>query len=397
MQLDARQTVILAIITLFLGRLLIKKVALFGRYNIPEPVIGGLVVASILSIVYLLTGFEFGFDLFVRDSLLIVFFTCIGLSAKVEDLIKGGRSMLVLLLLMSVFLIIQDIVGVSFARIFDFDIYTGLLGGSISLSGGHGTAIAWGNIFEVENDFDNAIEIGVAGATFGLVMGGILGGPIARFLIKRFDLRSTSKRKISVGVKEEQIDPITPDTVFKDMLTIAIAVGIGINLNRLLVHWDIHMPAFVSCLFGGIVLTNTFPFIFKKAYWPTGKPTLALISDISLGLFLSISLISLRLWTLVDLPLPFFIMLLVQVALVVIFSIFVIFYFMGRNYDASVIASGFAGLTLGATPTAIVNMTAVTKKYGASPRAFIIIPLVGAFFIDIVNSIIIQTFLKFFT
>ena len=397
MQLDARQTVILAIITLFLGRLLIKKVALFGRYNIPEPVIGGLVVASILSIVYLLTGFEFGFDLFVRDSLLIVFFTCIGLSAKVEDLIKGGRSMLVLLLLMSVFLIIQDIVGVSFARIFDFDIYTGLLGGSISLSGGHGTAIAWGNIFEVENDFDNAIEIGVAGATFGLVMGGILGGPIARFLIKRFDLRSTSKRKISVGVKEEQIDPITPDTVFKDMLTIAIAVGIGINLNRLLVYWDIHMPAFVSCLFGGIVLTNTFPFIFKKAYWPTGKPTLALISDISLGLFLSISLISLRLWTLVDLPLPFFIMLLVQVALVVIFSIFVIFYFMGRNYDASVIASGFAGLTLGATPTAIVNMTAVTKKYGASPRAFIIIPLVGAFFIDIVNSIIIQTFLKFFT
>jgi ESS family glutamate:Na+ symporter len=175
---------------------------------------------------------------------------------------------------------------------------------------------------------------------------------------------------------------------------LCIAIGIGLQLHQIIDDIGIKLPVFVPCLFGGIILTNTLPVIWKKLPWPTGSSSLALISDFCLGLFLAMSLMSLQLWALVDLAFPILLLLTAQVIMVIFFTIFIVFRALGKNYDAAVIASGYAGLALGATPTAIANMTAVTKKYGASPQAFIVIPLVGAFFIDLSNAFVIQFFIS---
>ena len=181
------------------------------------------------------------------------------------------------------------------------------------------------------------------------------------------------------------------DTVYFVLLILCIAIGIGLQLHELMNYLGFKLPVFVPCLFGGILLTNTVPYLWKNLHWPTGTPTLALLSDFSLGLFLVMSLMSLQLWTLIDLALPILLLLAAQVFVVTLFTIFVVFPVLGKTYDAAIMSSGYVGLALGATPTAVANMTAVTEKYGASPQAFIVVPLIGAFFIDISNAVIIQT------
>ncbi|MFD2165373.1 sodium/glutamate symporter [Thalassotalea euphylliae] len=253
--------------------------------------------------------------------------------------------------------------------------------------------MAWSPTFAEKYGISNAAEIGIACATFGLVLGGIIGGPLARHLIHKHALESTSHQHLSVGIEDEKHEKITVDSVFNCLLVLALAIGIGVNLYEWLQTMGVQLPVFVPCIFGGIILTNTVPLIWKNVTWPTGKPTLALTSEVCLGLFLAMSLMSLQLWTLVELALPIILLLAAQVAIVSIFALFVVYPLLGRSYDAAVMASGYAGLALGATPTAIANMTAVTKRYGAAPTAFIVIPLVGAFFIDIANAVIIQRML----
>ena len=240
------------------------------------------------------------------------------------------------------------------------------------------------------------MEIGIACATFGLVLGGVIGGPIAKHLIQRHNLDSYHPQNITVGITEKSSNrAIDVDSILITILIITITVGMGIHLDRLIASIGIQLPTFVSCLFSGILLTNTIPFIFKKIEWPTGSQSLALISDLSLSLFLAMSLMSLQLWTLIDLAGPILLLLVAQVLIAAAYVIFVVFNVLGRDYNAAVVAAGYAGLVMGATPTAIANMTAVSKKYGAAPKAFIIVPLVGAFFIDIMNAIIIKFFLGF--
>jgi len=394
MELDARQTVIVAILVLFLGRIISQKVAFFRHYNIPEPVLGGLTVSIILSIIYFLFDFTFEFALRQRDILLIVFFTCVGLSSRFSMLLKGGRALVILLILAVSYLFLQNFTGVAVMELAGLPPYGGVLGGSVSLSGGHGTAIAWAPTFINDYGIKNAMEIGIACATFGLVLGGIIGGPIANYLITRYQLKATSHENLSVGIADEHHEKITVDSVFSTLLVLALAIGLGLHLHALLDHLGVKLPVFVPCLFGGILLTNTIPYLSKKIPWPTGTPTMALISDLSLGLFLAMSLMSLQLWTLIALAGPILVLLAAQVIVVTLFTIFVIFRALGKDYDAAIMSAGYAGLALGATPTAIVNMTAVTKQYGSSPQAFIVIPLIGAFFIDIANSVIIQNLLR---
>ena len=394
MELDARQTVIVAILVLFLGRIISQKVAFFRHYNIPEPVLGGLTVSIILSIIYFLFDFTFEFALRQRDILLIVFFTCVGLSSRFSMLLKGGRALVILLILAVSYLFLQNFTGVAVMELAGLPPYGGVLGGSVSLSGGHGTAIAWAPTFINDYGIKNAMEIGIACATFGLVLGGIIGGPIANYLITRYQLKATSHENLSVGIADEHHQKITVDSVFSTLLVLALAIGLGLHLHALLDHLGVKLPVFVPCLFGGILLTNTIPYLSKKIPWPTGTPTMALISDLSLGLFLAMSLMSLQLWTLIALAGPILVLLAAQVIVVTLFTIFVIFRALGKDYDAAIMSAGYAGLALGATPTAIVNMTAVTKQYGSSPQAFIVIPLIGAFFIDIANSVIIQNLLR---
>lgn len=394
--LDVRQTLIIAILVLYLGKYLTQKFKFLQDFNIPEAVSGGTIVSLLLGLCHSLWQIQPNFDLSIRDAFLIVFFTTIGLSSKLKTLLQGGKPLLILLIVAVGFLAVQNLAGVIVSAMLGLKLPIGLLGGSISLSGGHGTVIAWAPIFKESYGIANASEIGVASATFGLVLGGVVGGPIAKGLITRNYLTHKSDgQDLTIGIKQEQRNvKIDYDTMLHSILVIAIAIGLGMEMNVVAHAIGLKLPLFVTCLLAGIFLTNTLPSLFKRYPWPGNTPCMALLSDVSLGLFLAMSLMSLQLWTLVELGAPLAILLLVQLIIVTAYTIFLVFPIMGKNYDAAVISAGYAGLALGATPTAIANMTAVTQQFGASPQAFIIVPLVGAFFIDIANAFIIQQFLN---
>lgn len=397
LQLDVRQTVIVGILVLYLGKYLTKKIKFLQNFNIPDAVSGGVLASIFFGIYYEIFKHQIEFNLSIRDTLLIVFFTTIGLSAKLKTLIKGGKPLFLLLMAAIFYLIVQNITGVAIAALTGLDLPIGLLAGSVSLSGVHGTVIAWSPLFRDTYGIANAPEIGIASATFGLVFGGIIGGPIAKFLINKNRLQANNPNQdLSIGIKEDERNvKIDYNTMLNSVLVIALAISLGLEINLIATAIGLKLPLFVSCLLAGIILTNTVPLGFKRFPWPSDTPALALISDVSLGLFLSMSLMSLQLWTLVDLAGPIALLLLVQLFMITVYTIFVVFPVMGKNYDAAVISAGYSGLALGATPTAIANMTAVTEHFGASPQSFIIVPLVGAFFIDIANALIIQNFLNF--
>ena len=395
MEFSVRDTLVLAILVLFLGKYLTSKFKVLATYNIPEPVSGGIIASLLLSFLHFSYGLDVSFDLSMRDDLLIMFFTTIGLTAKLSELVKGGRVLLIILALASVFLVIQNLIGVTVATTLGYNPIGGLVGGSVSLTGGHGTAIAWAPMLTDQHGIRGAMEVGIAVATFGLVFGGLVGGPVAQILIRRHGFHSESTVPLTVGVDREK-EPhirILYDNVLRAILMIAVAEGIGVVLNRLLAANGVELPDFVTALFGGILLANTIPFFIKSFPWPGDTPSMALIADLSLGLFLSMSLMTMQLWALSDILGTIAILMGAQILAVSLFAIYVIFPLAGKDYTAVVISSGYIGMALGATPTAVANMSAITKQFGAAPVAFIVIPLVGAFFIDIMNVIVIKGFL----
>lgn len=398
--LNGRQTIILAILVLFLGKYLISKTAFLRNYNIPEPVVGGLIASLVFGLLYAIFDLQFEFALGVRDELLIGFFTTIGLSSRFETLLKGGAQLVILLVLAAFYLGIQNGTGVAVATLAGFDQLVGVIGGSVSLSGGHGTAIAWTPIFRDDYGIALAGEVGIACATFGLILGGLLGGPLARFLVQRHKLEADSDAVQTIGVEHQhKMIPIDYERMLRTIFILFVTIGIGIHIDLGLKQLGVQLPTFVSCLFAGILVTNLVPLMVPKANLPKPEQSrsLALVSDLCLGLFLAISLMSLQLWDLADLGFPILLMLIAQVVMVLLWAGIVVFRAMGATYDAAVMSSGYVGLALGATPTAIANMTAVTKLYGPSPRAFIIVPLIGAFFIDLANAIIIQLYVGWFS
>ncbi|MGI0483260.1 sodium/glutamate symporter [Geminocystis sp. CENA526] len=396
MQLDVRQTIIIAIFVLYLGKYLTKKVEFLQNFNIPDAVSGGVLASFFFGILYTIFQFQVEFSLNIRDALLIIFFTTIGLSSKLKTLLQGGKPLLILLSIAVSYLFVQNLTGIAVASIMGLDKRVGVISGSVSLSGGHGTAIAWASIFRESYGIENALEIGIASATFGLVLGGLIGGPVAQLLIKKNNLKvNNTQENLTISVKRGQEHiKIDYDTMLHTLLVLGITIGLGLQLNYFVGLLGLRLPNFVACLLAGIILTNTIPLIFKRFPWPTDTPSLALISDVSLGLFLAMSLMSLQLWTLTEIGISIVILLVAQFLMSIIYSILIVFPIMGKNYNAAVITSGYLGLSLGATPTAMANMTAVTEKFGASTQAFIIVPLVGAFFIDIANAFVIQRFLN---
>ena len=398
MEFDHRETIVIACLVLFLGKFLNKNISFLRNFNIPEPVTGGLLFSLFFGCIYFVFGLKATFTLELRDALLIIFFITIGLSSRLSTLRKGGKSLLILLLLAIGYLFIQNLTGIASAYAAGLNPVMGILGGSVAFSGGHGTTIAWTPVFQNEYGMANAAEIGIACATFGLVLGGVIGGPIAKFLIKRYSLQPDEKQPITVGVKHEHKKvQINYDSALKMIFVIFFTAGVGIGINDLLSLIGLNLPAFVTALFAGIIVTNIAPFFSRKEKWePESSTSLSMASDLSLGLFLAMSLMSLELWSVVDVAGPLLLIVLAQVVVVCLYVVLVVFHAMGRDYDAAVISSGYAGLALGATPTAIANMTAVTKKLGGAPKAFIVIPLVGAFFIDISNAFIIKYLLSLF-
>ena len=399
MQIGTRDTIVIACLVLFLGKYLNKKISFFRAYNIPEPVTGGVIFSILFGVLYATTGIEVSFALELRDALLIIFFITIGLSSSMKTLLKGGKSLVLLLVLAVSYLFIQNFTGVGIAYLTDLQNVTGVLGGSVSFSGGHGTTIAWVPTFQNDFGISNAMEMGIACATIGLVLGGFIGGPIAKFLIKRYQLKPTKEKPVAVGVRHGKGDNVEMNynNVLQMIYFIFSTAGLGIAINELLVWMGLSLPSFVTALFAGIIVTNLIPVFLKKIDWqPEKSKALAMASDLSLGLFLAMSLMSLQLWTLTDLAGPLFLIVVAQLVVISLFVIVIVFRVMGKDYDAAVMSAGYAGLALGATPTAIANMTAVTKKFGGSPKAFIVVPLVGAFFIDLSNALIIKFLLSVF-
>lgn len=385
-----------AIVLLFIGKLLTMRVEFLRRYSIPEPVMGGFLAAGIVAVAYFVWDLQITFDLAIRDWLLLYFFAAIGLRADIRTLISGGIPLVILLALATIYIIVQNALGIGLATAFGMDPKAGLMVGSISLTGGVGTALAWAPTFVEQLGISNALEIGIAANTVGLISAAVIGGPIARYLIVRNKLQTSSDEQLDIGVEhEKQHAKIDSYGVLWAWLWLNIAMIIGYYLDKSLEEAGLQLPLFVSCLIGGILLGNARNLIFKKdELWPGARQGIALISDVSLGMFLTMALMGLQLWELEGLFLFIMVVMAFQILLSITFTIMLVFRFMGKDYESSVISAGFGGITLGSTATAIVNMTAVAKQYGAAHRAFVIVPLVCGFFIDLVNALIINIFVN---
>jgi ESS family glutamate:Na+ symporter len=382
-------TFTIAILVFFAGAGLNRLIAPLRRWNIPEPVTGGLLAAVVTLLAYVMLGVEISFTLDARDMLLLYFFTGIGLNARLGDLISGGRPLLILLALTLVYLVIQNLIAAGSVAALGLPRGLTPFVGSASLIGGHGTTIAWAPIIAQRFGLANALEVGIATATLGLVVASLVGGPIAGVLIARHRLGGPSTPDPVVGLSDlddKPVEDLSHVTLLRTLLTLNVVILIGYALDQAVAETGVKLPLFVICLLVGIVATNTVPRLVPGMEWPTRTRALALISDLALNVFLAMSLMSMQLWTLGGLGPALVVVLAVQTIAAVAYIIFIVFPAMGSDYQAAVISAGFTGISLGATPTAIANMTAVTKLHGACAKAFIILPLVSAFFIDIANA-----------
>ncbi len=332
----------------------------------------------------------------MRDFLLLLFFAGIGLKADIRSLLAGGRPLAVLLVLAVVFMLLQNFAGLAMAAVFGLDPRAGLMVGSISLTGGIGTTLAWAPVFTERLGISNAMELGVASNTLGLIAACVIGGPIAAYLMRRHRVTPSRDNDLDIGASFERPQArLDYFCVLWAILALNICVIIGLSIDRLVAMSGFTVPAFVSCLLAGILVRNLMPYTVSariQRLWPGVEDGLALVSDLALGLFLTMALMGLQLWLLDGVFTFITCALAIQIALTVVYTVTIVFRLMGRDYEAVVMAAGFGGITLGSTATAIANMTAVAQQYGAAHRAFIIVPLVCGFFIDIVNAVIISAF-----
>lgn len=403
-EIDAFGTIVIAVFFLFIGRYLVNKIQFFKNYNLPEPVIGGLVAALSAFVLYKFFNISATFDAQIQSILMLMFFTSVGLSADFVKLKEGGKSLIIFLFCVILFVLVQNAVGMSLATLLGLDPLIGLIVGSITLTGGHGTAGAWGAVLENQHGIQGAIVLGMASATFGLIIGGVVGGPVAKFLIKRHHLAE----KIIDESNQQQLDDTINTAPFEHpkktrLITATDAVStlgmfaLCIYFANLMTDFSqgkwFELPTFVWALGAGVILRNMLEHVFKVSIFDRA---IDVFGNASLSLYLSMALLSLQLWLLADLAGPLVTILVVQTIVLILFTAIVTFKIMGSNYDAAVLAAGHCGFGMGATPTAIANIQAVTNTYGPSHKAFLIIPLCGAFFIDIVNAIVIQATIGFF-
>jgi ESS family glutamate:Na+ symporter len=393
LSLDTLETLMAAALVLLLGRLILARIPLLRTYSIPEPVAGGLLVALLVFALRRMLQIDVRFDTTLQAPLMLTFFATIGLNANLAGLKAGGLTLVVFFGAVVGLLVMQDALGLGLAWALGQDRLLGLLGASVTLSGGHGTGAAWARVFAERHGLASATEIAIACATFGLILGGLIGGPVARFLITHHALAPSPASDVAGTTAFEQpkaVRPITAEAVIETVALIAVCLAVGSALASWLNGTAFELPTFVCVLFVGVVLRNG---LAVPSWYQVFELAVSLLGNVSLGLFLAIALMSLRLGDLASLALPLLAILIVQAIAMAAYAIFITFRVMGRNYDAAVIAAGHCGFGLGATPTAIANMQAITERFGPSRLAFLVVPMVGAFFIDIANAIVIKLFL----
>ena len=385
------QTIAVAVVVLILGAFLKRKISFLEKFCIPAPVIGGLIFAIFTLICYSTGILEIDFDDTLKEVCMVFFFTSVGFQANLKVLKSGGKPLLIFLVLVIVLIITQNFTAIGLANLLGLDSLTGMTTGSIPMVGGHGTAGAFGPVLE-DFGISGATTVCTAAATFGLVAGSLMGGPIGNRLIKKHNLLETIKNDDDTLLVEEEEKHERHFSMYAPaVFQLIIAVGIGTIFSKLLSLTGMTFPIYIGAMIAAAIMRNIGEY--------TGKITIHMgeindLGGICLSLFLGIAMITLKLWQLADLALPLVILLAGQVVLMFLFSYIVVFNVMGRNYDAAVLVAGTCGFGMGATPNAMANMQAICEKYGPSVKAYLIIPIVGSLFADFLNSLTITFFIN---
>lgn len=387
--LNMAQTLALAIVLLVVGRKIKDKVDFFQKYFIPAPVIGGVIFSILTLIGHNIQLFEFKFDSSLKDLLMITFFTTIGFSASLKTLKQGGIQVFTFLATATILVVVQNALGVTMAKFFGLNPLIGLAAGSIPLSGGHGTAGAFGPVLEAAGA-TGAFSVAIASATFGLVAGCAIGGPVAKRLLAKYNLKCEVKKTESGEILEGAVEPISENSMFEAIILVSVSMGLGSLVGLALKGTKIVLPVYIGAMLIAAIIRN----IMDSQKKEIPKAELDIIGSISLSIFLSMALMTLALWDLAALAGPLLVMLLVQTGVMAFYAYFVTFNIMGRDYDAAVISAGHCGFGLGATPNAMANMEAFTAKNGPSIKAFFVLPIVGAMFIDFTNAAVITFFMN---
>jgi ESS family glutamate:Na+ symporter len=393
LQINLLYTLIVAMIVYFTGQMLVARVGWLQRFTIPAPVVGGCLIAIILALTDGLGGVRVSFDMSLKDNFLLMFFTTVGLAADARMLVKGGPKLLIFLAISSVFIIVQNAVGLGAALAMDLHPLVGLIGGSITLTGGHGTGGAYAIRFGETMNLYGAMELAMACATAGLVLGSLLGGPLAQYLIRRHELSGPTrgaKGDATAAAAEPQKDDVNVQSFLGTLFLILISLAAGKMLAQWVQGTGFILPDFLFCLLLGVTIRNASTLLPAIRVSDTNVD---LIGGIALSLFLVMALMAMRLIDLLSLAGPLLLILALQVAAMIVFAVFVTFRVMGKSYDAAILTAGQVGFALSSTAAALAIMKAVTERSGPSPLAFLIVPMVGAFFIDVVNAIVIQGFL----
>ena len=388
--LDMYQTLAIVVV-LMLGQFLKMKINFLEKFCVPAPVVGGLIFAIFTCVCYVTGIAEFDFDDTLREVCMVFFFTSVGFQANLKVLKKGGKSLIVFVLLVVVLIFAQNFLAVGVASLLGLNKLIGMCTGSIPMVGGHGTAGAFGPVLEDFN-ISGATTICTAAATFGLVAGSLIGGPIGRKLIEKKNLLSTVvPEDDSLLVEDEKKHERHTNMYAIAVFQLIIAVGIGTIFSKLLTLTGMTFPVYIGAMIAAALIRNIDEY--------TGKFNIHMgeindVGGISLSLFLGIAMITLKLWQLSDLALPLVVLLMIQVVLIYVFARYVVFNIMGRDYDAAILAAGTCGFGMGATPNAMANMQVLCEKYAPSVKAYLLIPLIGSLFADFINSLVITLFIN---
>ena len=379
----------LAAVVLLVGRFMVSRIQLLSKYCIPAPIVGGVLYAILHCILYVNGIAGIVFDDTLQKFFMTIFFTSVGFMASFYVLKKGGIQVIIFLAVILGLVVLQDVLGCLLATLFQLDPRIGLCVGSISMIGGHGTAGSLGFLVE-DLGVPGAGSVAMAAATFGLVAGSLLGGPVGRARIERHHL-SSNECIDQNDVEQEITQNVENERFLNTAIYFAFAIGLGEIVSNFFVSIGLTFPSYIGAMLVAVVIRNIGD--WRKLDVPMIE--INALGNLSLNLYLAMALMSLQLWQLVDLALPMVVMLLGQAILLALYAYFVIFRVMGSDYEAAVMSSAACGFGMGATPNAMANMQAISKLYGPAPRAFLVVPLVGSLFIDFFNSLIIAGFLNF--
>lgn len=391
LELNMYQTLAIAVLVLILGKFLKKKINFLEKFCIPAPVVGGLIFAIMTCVLYGLGIAELSFDDTLREVCMVFFFTSVGFQANLKVLKSGGKSLIIFLGLVIGLILAQNFLAVGMSQVLKLNPLIGLCTGSIPMVGGHGTAGAFGPVLE---DFNvaSATTLCTAAATFGLITGSLIGGPIGKQLIEKKDLLKTAITEDDSLLVEEEKKHTRHTTMYPSaVFQLILAIGLGTIFSWLLTKTGMTFPVYIGAMIAAALIRNVGEY--------SGKFTIYMgeindIGGISLSLFLGMAMITLKLWQLASLALPLVILLGAQILLMFLFARFVVFNIMGRDYDAAVLAAGTCGFGMGATPNAMANMQAICDRYAPSVKAYLIIPLIGSLFADFLNSLIVTFFIN---